>query len=192
MMEERRKIDQTLSEIQQEMKELEIRYEQYFAGVEKREPQRERTALARRIRHFTNRPIFQTDIKFRYQGLASRFHSYAQYWDRILRLMDEGKYHRHRANKPTPPKEETPPAPATPQTPSAWRADEAEQLLSALNAARTECGQKGPAPSREKVKQFLSAQKKKIQEKYGDRPVEFLVDSSSGKPQIKVRLKKKG
>ncbi len=103
-MNDRRKLDQTLSEIQLEMKDLEIRYEQYFAGVEKREPQRKRTDLARRIRHFVNRPIFQTDIKFRYQSLASRFYSYSQYWDRILRLMDEGKYHRHRSNKPAAPK----------------------------------------------------------------------------------------
>ncbi len=191
-MDERRIIDQALSEIQQEMKELEIRYEQYFAGVEKREPQRERTALARRIRHFTNRPIFQTDVKFRYHGLASRFHSYAQYWDRILRLMDEGKYHRHLAKKPILPKPVNQSPAESCHQPTERTPDEADCLLSALTAARTECGQQGPTPTREKVAQFLEVQKKKIQEKFGDRPVEFLVDSSSGKPQIKVRLKKKG
>lgn len=188
-MDERRKIDQLLGEIQLEMKELEIRYEQYFAGVEKREPQRSRTELARRIRHFTNRPIFQTDIKFRYQGLASRFYSYSQYWDRILRLMDEGKYHRHLSNKSAAPKLAGLPKPqahASPATPE----DETDSLLAALVEARHKCGQNGPAPSREKVTQFLAAQKQKVQEKYGDRPVEFLVDSRSGKPQIKVRFKK--
>ena len=188
-MDERRKIDKILSEIQLEMKELEIRYEQYFAGVEKREPQRSRTDLARRIRHFTNRPIFQTDIKFRYQGLASRFYSYSQYWDRILRLMDEGKYHRHLSNKPAVPKLADLPKPQVHETPSP-SGNEADSLLAALVEARQKCGQNGPAPSREKVNQFLAAQKQKVQEKYGDRPVEFLVDSSSGKPQIRVRFKK--
>ena len=188
-MDERRKIDQALSEIQLEMKELQIRYEQYFAGVEKREPQRDRTQLAKRIRQFTNRPIFQTDIKFRYQGLASRFYSYSQYWDRILRLMDEGKYHRHLSKKPAPPK--LPDLPKTQvQNPALPARDEAESLLAALTEARQKCGQSGPAPSREKINQFLTAQKQKVQEKFGDRPVEFIVDSRSGKPQIKVRLKK--
>lgn len=186
-MDERRKLDQALNEIQLEMKELEIRYEQYFAGVEKREPQRTRTDLARRIRQFTNRPIFQTDIKFRYQGLASRFYSYIQYWDRILRLMDEGKYHRHLSNKPAAPKPAGHPEPQS-QKNSPAAQDETDSLLAALTAARQQCGQHGPAPSREKVGQFLAAQKQKVLAKFGDRPVEFIVDSSSGKPQIKVRL----
>lgn len=192
-MDDRRTLDQNLSEIQLEMKELEIRYEQYFAGVEKREPQRQRTDLARRIRHFVNRPIFQTDIKFRYQGLASRFYSYTQYWDRILRLMDEGKYHRHLTNKPAAPK--LPDLPENkpqdkPQDKPVDISTDTDQLLAALNAARDKCGVTGPAPSREKVDQFLAAQKEKVREKFGDRPVDFIVDSSSGKPQIKVRLKK--
>jgi hypothetical protein len=188
-MDERRKIDKILGDLQLEMKELEIRYEQYFAGVEKREPQRIRTDLARRIRHFTNRPIIQTDIKFRYQGLASRFYSYTQYWDRILRLMDEGKYHRHLSKKPLAPQFPDIPPPALQEKPPPPN-DETDSLLTALTMARQKCGQNGPAPSREKVDQFLTAQKQKIQEKYGDKPVEFIVDSSSGKPQIKVRFKK--
>ncbi|MCF6179605.1 MAG: hypothetical protein L3J63_09500 [Geopsychrobacter sp.] len=188
-MDERRKLDQTLSEIQLEMKELEIRYEQYFAGVEKREPQRDRVELAKQIRHFTNRPIFQTDIKFRYQGLASRFYSYSQYWDRILRLMDEGKYHRHLSKKPAPPicAEQTAPK-SQPVQPKA--VDEIDQLLKDLSAAREQCGQTGPALTRERVDQFLAAQRQKVQQRFGDRPIEFIVDCSKGKPQIKVRLKK--
>ncbi|WP_020677462.1 MXAN_5187 C-terminal domain-containing protein [Geopsychrobacter electrodiphilus] len=186
-MKERRKIEKVLNEIQQEMKELEIRYEQYFAGVEKREPQRNRTELAKRIRQLATRPIFQTDIKFRYQSLASRFYSYSQYWDRILRLMDEGKYHRHLSRKPTLPKLPAGPAvpSAEPQKPST---EETDRLLEALLSARQKCGQQGAALTREKVEQFLTTQKQKVQEKFGDRPVEFIVDSSSGKPQVKARL----
>lgn len=183
-MNDRRKSDQALNELQVDMKELEIRYEQYFAGAEKREPQRERSELARRIRQFTNRPIFQTDIKFRYHGLASRFHSYVQYWDRILRLMDEGKYHRHLAKKPAAP---THPVKKAQDKPAQ---DEADKLLNALTEARKKCGLEGPPPSREKVNQFLVAQKQKVREKFGERAIDFVVDSSSGKPQIKVRLKK--
>jgi len=35
----------------------------------------------------------------------------------------------------------------------------------------------------------LTAQREKISQKFGDRPVEFMVDISAGKPRIKVRLK---
>jgi len=188
-MDERRKKEQELQDLQSDMRELEIRYERYFAGVEKREPQRDRMDLARRIRKFTNQPIFQTDVKFRYQGLATRFHTYSQYWDRILRLMDEGKYHLHLANRPAPPATSQDAVGKPPANP-ADDENETDKLLKSLTEARQQCGLSGPPPSREKVDQFLAAQKKKVRDKFGDRTVDFVVDTSSGKPQIKVRLKK--
>ena len=185
-MDERRLLALELDEIQQQMKELEIRYEQYFAGVERREPLRDRTNLARRIRQYTNRRIVWTDLKFRYQGLASRFMSYAQYWDRILRLIDEGKYHRHTAklNAPTSPSGPEPAAAAD------ALGNEAERLQKELASAREACGISGATPSAEKVAAFLDAQREKIRQRYGDKAVAFSIDTSDGKPRIKVSLKK--
>ena len=184
-MDERREVGKELDEIQQQMKDLEIRYEQYFAGVEKREPYNERKNLARRIRQYTNRRIVSTDLKFRYQGLTSRFASYTQYWDRILRLIDEGKYHRHTAKLG---------APAAPgagkQANAASNSAEADRLQKELSKARQSCGMQGSAPSAEKVAAFLNTQREKIRQRYGDRPVTFSVDTSDGKPRIKVSLKK--
>ena len=84
----RRTSAEQLDQIELALKELVIAYEQYFAGVEKREPMRAREELNRRLRHFANRRITQTELRFRYQTLASRFHTYANHWDRILRLMN--------------------------------------------------------------------------------------------------------
>ncbi len=184
-MDERRTLANELDEIQQNMKELEIRYEQYFAGVERREPHRDRTTLARRLRHYTNRRIVQTDLKFRYQGLASRFMSYCQYWDRILRLIEEGKYHRHTA------KLNKPPAPADSQAREInQQHNEVERLQRELDSARQACGIPGEAPSVNKIAAFLDDQREKIRSRYGDRPVEFSIDTNGCKPRIKVRLKK--
>jgi hypothetical protein len=180
-MDERRQLAQELDEIQQLIKELEIRYEQYFAGIERREPFNERKDIARRIRHFTNRHIVWTDLKFRYQGLASRFMSYGQYWDRILRLIDEGKYHRHMAKAQS--SAATKRKPLDPAT-------EATRLQQELSKARKSCGLSGNAPSTEKVARFLASQREKIRERYGDKPVEFSIDTSGEKPRIKVSLSK--
>ncbi len=180
-MNDRRQLAQELDAIQDEMKELEVRYEQYFAGIERREPYNERRNLARRLRQFTNRTIVWTELKFRYQGLASRFMSYSQYWDRILRLIDEGKYHRQQVRKPTG----LPKPPAGTQDPQ----NEAEKLQRQLAKARSDCGLSGEAPSVEKVATFLKAQQENIRSRYGDRPVEFTIDTSDGKPRIKVRPK---
>ena len=182
-MDERRELAQELDEIQHLIKELEIRYEQYFAGIERREPFNERKDIARRIRHFTNRHIVWTDLKFRYQGIASRFMSYGQYWDRILRLIDEGKYHRHTAKISSPSAQKNKNKGLDPKT-------EAAKLQQELSKARENCGLSGSAPSAEKVASFLASQREKIRERYGDKPVEFSIDSSGDKPRIKVSLRK--
>ncbi len=183
-MDERRQLAQQLDDIQQQIKELEIHYEQYFAGIEKREPYQERKNLARTIRHFTNRHIVWTDLKFRYQGIASRFMSYSQYWDRILRLIDEGKYHRHTTRLNTTTQSQS--KKTKPIDPKA----EATRLQQELSLARENCGVTGTGPSTEKVASFLATQREKIRSRYGDKPVEFSIDTSGEKPRIKVSLKK--
>lgn len=39
-MDDRKKIARLITDLEEEQRQLEIRYEQYFAGVEKREPDR--------------------------------------------------------------------------------------------------------------------------------------------------------
>jgi len=184
-MDERRQLAQELDEIQQQVKELEIHYEQYFAGIEKREPYNERKDLSRRIRQFTNRHIVWTDLKFRYQGIASRLMSYGQYWDRILRLIDEGKYHRHTAKLTS-----TPPKSSSSRTKTVDPKTEASKLQQELAQARKNCGLPGDGPSTEKVASFLASQREIIRARYGDKPVEFAIDVTGDKPRIKVSLKK--
>jgi hypothetical protein len=182
-MDDRRTIAHELKAMQQLLKELEIRYEQYFAGIERREPIADRKALALKVRHFTNRHIVWTELQFRYQGIASRFMSYCQYWDRILRLMDEGKYHRHTTKpqrKPSLP-QKSDAASATPR--------EADRLYEQMLQARKDCGLAGEGPSPEKIASFLDNQREQIRSRYGDKPVEFSVDIREGKPRIKVRFK---
>lgn len=184
-MSERRALQKELDDIQQLMKDLEIRYEQYFAGVEKREPVRERKDLARRLRHYTSRRIIQTDLKFRYHGLASRFSSYCQYWDRILRLIDEGRYYRHTAKLTSPQTRAQQPNTAAATSGNS----EVERLHRELSEAHKSCGLQGEAPSRSKIAAFLDTQREKIRQRYGDKPLSFSIDISDGKPRIKVSLK---
>lgn len=184
-MHERKLIEHELNVIEQEQRELEIRYEQYFAGVEKREPIQNREEIARRLRRFSSRRIIQTDLRFRYQNLATRFHSYSGYWDRIVRLIDEGRYLRHAGPKPPPPGTDSPPTPA--EIPR--ELDEVEKVYRQLLETCRNAGG-GMPPDRSAVAAFLEKQKALIREKFGDREVEFLVVMENGKPKIKVRAKK--
>jgi hypothetical protein len=174
-----------LQTIEAELKSLEIAYEQYFMGIERFEPAKERQILALRLRRMLNSYISQTDLRFRLVNTNSRFQSYAAYWDRILRLIEEGRYqrqlnhmklvgqHRPAAGGSTPPPVETP--------------DPLERVFRELVEAHENC--KIAAPRREQVETFLKRQSEAIRERFGDRPVDMVVVVEDGKPKIKVRAR---
>lgn len=181
-MNERRVTVLELSTIEKALKELQILYEQYFAGVEKREPVKQRDMLSRQLRSFANRRIVQTDLRFRYQNLATRFHTYVNYWDRILRLMDEGRFMRGGSTLPKPPSE--------PQETPAPVEDEVDQIIRQLRQTGSQAFGGDQQAERENVQRFLQQQRQKIRETFGDKQVEFRVVVEEGKARIKVRAKK--
>jgi hypothetical protein len=179
-------IKKALADMELKLKELEILYEKYFAKVEKREPIKEREDLARRLRQFLNRKIMQTDMNFRYQNISSRFHSYVQYWDRIVRLIEEGKYFRGQpGGVPAPPV-------TKPSAPSG-EDEQIDTLYQEFLKVRESCQVDAKAPNRSQVAAFLAQQKEKIAQKTGSSDVNltFRVVEENGKPKIKVKVKKK-
>jgi hypothetical protein len=177
---ERKAIIKELDLVAQDMRELEILYERYFAGEEKREPLKKRENLYKKLRRFANRRIIQTDLRYRYESLSARFFSYATYWDRILRLMDEGRYVRHlkRTNL------------SGPQTiPAEKQIDDTEQIYQELLKAHQQCALKDPPPDRDKFTAYLSRQRAALESKYAGQKLEFRVITENGKPKIKVRAK---
>lgn len=186
-MDERTIFTRELVGIENEVRELHTLYEQYFAGVEKREPVKRRAAVSQRLLRFSQRRLQQTDLRFRYQNLATRFQSYVGYWDRILRLMDEGRYSRqlHKIKAPpvTPiiaPSVENP-------APAAAPVDATETIFRQLQQARVSCQMDPATLNRQQVEAFLEKQKEAIRQRFGDRPVDFRVVIEDGKPKVKVR-----
>ena len=191
MQDDRKRISNELDQIEHKMKTLEIAYEQYFSGLEKREPMKDREELTKRIRQFANRRIMQTDLRFKYQNLATRFHSYNGYWERILKLMDEGKYHRNASQtmKPVGTKNQLSSS-ASPKSGGAAGNGEVDTIYNDLMSARKTHNIAGRAPDKQQVASMLEKQKARIKEKFGDRPVAFKVETRDGKPRIVVKAKK--
>ena len=81
---------------EQGVNELIIKYEQYFIGIEKREPLKLLDEVERLSRKYLNVAIVNTMLKFKFISTLARFNSYKQYWKRINQLMEEGKYSRDR------------------------------------------------------------------------------------------------
>ena len=83
-----------LTTLSQDLDSLRVRYEQYFAGLERREPSSERNDLARRFRLSKVKGSQSHTIRFRFNALQQRFISYSSYWQRTVRQIEEGNFRR--------------------------------------------------------------------------------------------------
>ena len=73
---------------------LKVRYEQWFMGLERREPTREREETKRAVARLKTTFTRNTGLRFRIQSLHARFISYERMWQRCAREKEEGTYRR--------------------------------------------------------------------------------------------------
>ncbi|HEY4743084.1 MAG TPA: hypothetical protein VIH45_00370 [Desulfuromonadaceae bacterium] len=85
-----------LPHLERLLNDLVTRYEQYFIGLEKREPLPLLGEVEKIVRRYAGTPINNTMYKHRYQMLVARFNTYREHWNRTVRLIEEGKYSRDR------------------------------------------------------------------------------------------------
>lgn len=178
-MDEGRILQNKLNEIAADLRDLELAYERYFSGEEKREPLKQRTLFERKLRALSRRSIIRTDLRFRLDNLSGRYHTYAAHWNRIQRLMDEGKYQRH-----LPRGTQQNPAPGPRR-----EHDGADELYDRLLNAHRECALSTPPPDRTQFAAFLDRQKQQIQQRYGKREVEFRVVIENGRPKLRAKAR---
>lgn len=88
-------IDQDLSELENRLERLRILYEQYFMGIEKREPGVQHKDVERRIQQLRKVRFPSTAMRFRFQTMVQRFNTLQQYWTRTCREIENGTYRRH-------------------------------------------------------------------------------------------------
>ncbi|MBN1142752.1 MAG: hypothetical protein JXB25_13300 [Deltaproteobacteria bacterium] len=184
---DRKVIARVLDQMEIQINELKTRYEQYFGQVEKREPVKERQELERSIRLMAQRRIIQTDLRFRYQTLSSRFYSYCQHWDRIVRRIEEGKFF------PDHKTAFSPPPPASPAGGSRGEQGQLDSLYDEFVRVRQSCNLGGAPPDKNQVGSFLNQQREKIAQQLGtaDFDLRFTVVEEGGKPRIKFQVKKR-
>ena len=175
----RESIEQELNRIEATIREIDQNYEKYFAGIERLPPEKLRDELGLVLRRLANRYIPQTDLRYRYQMLATRFHSYCGNWERLMRQIEEGRFVRKleklRGGSATPgPARKEEPAP--PQS-------EVERISAEIAAIS------GKTPDRQKIATLLAEQRAQLSSRFAGRDIEFLVICEDGKPKLKARPK---
>lgn len=178
--------------LEQGLEELIIKYEQYFLGLEKREPLKQLTAVESLARKYQGFQIVNTMVKFRYFSTIARFNSYRQYWGRIIRLMEEGKYSRDRFKMEMHRKTAQPgESPVAKSSGAEKRMNpEVESLYRTFLEARKACSLPVDKINQDVIAAAIEKQKPAIMQKYNCKDVEFKVVIEDGTPKIKARPRK--
>lgn len=175
-------MEERIRRLEQDIIKLKAAYDQYFAGIERRPPEKLAANVAREVRTLTSTVMTNTALRFRNQQAISRYNTYFQYWQRNLRELEEGRKPRRRITPTT----------ANPEAAGVYEVStqsndkgEMDKLFSALSREYQRIGD-GKTPDMEKVRNALEQQTKAIREKYGSEKVAFKIVSEGGKVTIKA------
>jgi hypothetical protein len=84
-------IEEDLAVIERSIRELQIEWEKFFSGVEKRPPSDAKARLEAVIRRHASTDIRNNAVRFRYQSLSARYNTFAELWAKRLRALEEGR-----------------------------------------------------------------------------------------------------
>lgn len=165
------------------------KYEQYFIGLEKREPLQLLGEVEKLVRCYSGVPIHNTMYKHRFNMLVARLNTYREHWSRILKLMEEGRYSRDRfisdlhlrQNKPEKKLHESQAASAD---------SDLDRLVHEFREARKACNMPVDKITRELIASTIEKQKPALAAKLGTDHLAFRVVIEDGKPKLKAGLRK--
>lgn len=179
-----------LSLLERQLTTLITRYEQYFIGLEKREPLQLLAEVEKLVRRYTNTAIINTMHKHKFTMLTARLNTYREHWNRILRLIEEGKYSRDRFISDLRQRQRAvaPPEPARSRQQDAD--NELDRLFNELRDARKNCHMPFESLTRDMVAATIEKSKPALVAKLGTDEISFRVVVENGKPKIKAGPRK--
>lgn len=176
---------------------LKADYEQYFARIQKREPAKLRDEVDRTVLSLSNRQLTNTGLKFKLNSIVAKYNSYKQYWNRVLRAIEEGTYVRKgdggmelesALRRPGP--ESAGNAPL--QKEARQGGNGFDDLYAKYIEARRSCNESVDAITPEALKKTVEQYRKKVEEQYHTKDVEFKVSIKDGKAKLTIIPKKGG
>src|SRR6185369_10648297 len=175
--------------LDQKLSELITRYEQYFIGLEKREPLQLLGEVESLVRRNSGVPITNTMYKHRFAMLVARLNTYREHWNRILKLMEEGRYSRdrfigdlHLRQKNRPDRRQTEALPTKAES-------DLDRLVHEFREARKACNLSVDKITRELIAATIERQRPTLAAKLGTENFVFRVVVEDGKPKLKAGLR---
>jgi hypothetical protein len=209
-------IDEELGQLERDIRQLKIEYDQYFGGGRKRPPAEIEWRIELIIKRYGERGgELKFGQRFRYNNLTQTYAKYKDIFRKRMQQKEEGRSQRHfgaaakaieaeraKQHPAAPPAGVAPastsnvPAPVAP--PDAFRmvcsepereTEKVDQLYQAFLKAKACAGEETGKLSPDGFKEFVRKKTKDLQAKQNCRDVEYVVETIDGQVKLKALVK---
>jgi hypothetical protein len=192
------KQDDELDKLEEDIRKLKNKYDQFFAGIQKFPPMHERRQLEVYIYELGKLKMRENARRFRYSQLLTRYNQLREMWGRKMREREEGPldFRRRSAllNEPMPPQPEPKPAPRVTspkgdpyvKVSPGTNGEAIQRLFTDIEKEHLKLG-KLPNITIEQLKTMVQKQSDLVREKYHVDAVAFRVDVVDGKVKLKAK-----
>lgn len=205
-------IDEELGQLERDIRQLKIEYDQYFGGGRKRPPTEIEWRIELIIKRYAERGgELKFGQRFRYNNLTQTYAKYKDIFRKRLQQKEEGRSQRHfgaaakaieaeRAKHAPAPSAEAPAANGAPTAapPAAFRVvcsepdrepEKVDQLYQAFLQAKAQAGEETGKLSPAGFKEFVRKKTKDLQATQKCRDVEYVVEVVDGQVKLKALVK---
>lgn len=183
-------IAEDLPQLERLVGDLITKYEQYFIGLEKREPLQMLADVEKLVRRYTGAPINNTMYKHKYNMLVARLNTYREHWNRILRLIEEGRYSRDRFISDLHQRQHAGASTSRDAVAPQNQDKELDRIYHEYREARLSCNLSVDTLSRDKVAATIKKSKPSLAARLGTEDLTYRVVVENGKPKIKASQRK--
>ncbi len=202
-------LDDDLADIEKRIRQLQIEWEKFFGGLERKPPLDLKARLERLIRSYAGQEIRNATERFRYQTLTARYNTFNELWSKRLRAKEEGRpmglhgrserlHEQHVAEvSPPAPDDTLPELDLPPQAPPPRRGEirvespeldrgAVRELYDNFVVARKRAGESG-AVKFDSFQKLIGQQTVRILTEKGAQAVDFRLETKEGKVSLKAR-----
>lgn len=196
------KQDDELDKLEEDIRRLKSRYDQFFAGITKQPPSFERHQLESVIHEISKQKMRDNGRRFRFNTVLSRYNQFREMWARKMREREEGPldFRRRQAAMEAAPRKisdpalpavapptvtSAPPDPYVKMTPGA-NGEELRRLYGEIERAHLDMGKLSNV-SLEQLATMIEKQGDIVRAKYNVKTVAFRVETIDGKVKLKAK-----
>ena len=192
------KQDDELDKLEEDIRKLKNKYDQFFSGIQKFPPMHERRLLEVYIFELSKQKMRDNTRRFRFSQLLMRFNQLRELWGRKMREREEGPldFRRRSAalNEPMAPIAPPPSAPRVTSPKSdpyvkvapGTNGEEIQRLYGDIEKEHLKLGRL-PNITIEQLKSMVQKQSDLVRQKYHVEVVAFRVDVVDGKVKLKAK-----